>query len=709
MSQEKTSSWREGLNSQQLAAVDCPGSALVLAGAGTGKTRVIVSRIARLLEQDVSPSAVLAVTFTNRAANEMRERIGSGAWKMLICTFHSLGLQILRAHPEHSGLPKTFQILDRNDQTVLMRRVLQDSMGLPKPIDGGPDPNKIASFISDLKEKGYRPDTMPDIRRFEGNLPDMQAVFATYEQFRREEGKADFAELLLRPFEMLCDIKEVRQHWADRFEHIMIDELQDINPIQLKILGLLKRKQTIFFGVGDDDQSIYGFRGAQAATLETFLTDFANKKLLKMEQNYRSTELILELANKVISDNKHRLGKTLRGVSGTGSKPNLTCYSDDENEANSVARQIEQLQADGIALDTIAVLYRNHSIAQLVEAALTRTQIPFRIRGGQRFFARAEIRDAIAYLRSAVDNDDREAILRSINNPPRKVGKKTVMDLLATAGDRPLLEVLADSDHPGVQAYLHIVKEIRATADAGDLLAAAKMALVKTGLQDYLNQKNERERAENLGEILNAVARFVEHEATGSLADFLNQITLDDDITEEKAQVTLMTIHAAKGLEFEQVFLLGLEDGVLPGFHDSTEVDEERRLFYVAITRAKRELHMSLARRRRFKGMWRKQSLSKLLDGVPKDMLEIVGDLNPARASNPSQKRPAQRKFAPLANTKRSLNGYQVGQKVRSSRFGPGVVLELEGADERAKAKVLFFKDRKQRWLLLKMANLEKT
>lgn len=690
------------LNPQQQAAVACAASVLVLAGAGTGKTRVIVTRITRLLAEGVAPGAILAMTYTNKASGEMRTRLGPRSRVMFVCTFHSLCLRLLRAHHELAGLPSNFLILDNTEQTTLVRRVLQEDMGLPKPAHGGPEPRGVCNLINSFKAASLRPRQVTEKMA----KREVREAYDRYETRRGEEGKADFAELLLRAQELLQTEREVRDKWSQRFSHILIDELQDINALQLAILGLLQRPETVFFGVGDDDQSIYRFRGAMPRMLRIFAQEFTDRKVLHLERNYRSTDTILALANAIISRNPDRLGKTLSGTVGRGELPTLTRYGTEEEEANSIGRELAGLRDRGATLSEIALFYRNHSLSQLVEASLSRHGVPFQVQGGLRFFARAEIRDALAYLQAAAQPDNLDAILRSVNNPPRKVGPKAKAGLTAAARQGPLWDLLAASDHAGLRAYVQVVEKIRACAQHNDLVGAAAAAIRDSGLQAYLVGRNEHERAENLDEIINAAARFQELE-DGNLDDFLNLLTLDQELANSDDQVSLMTIHAAKGLEFNRIYLIGLEDSILPGWQPEPEqLAEERRLLYVAVTRARQQLCLSFADQRRQRGFMQKMWRTRLLNWIDPQLLRLVGNIQLAANAPPAQEGKLPRQ-PPPANLRQTAHGLRVGQKVRSKKFGTGVIIAVEGSGDKAKAKILFFANRQQRWLLLRLANLQ--
>ncbi len=703
------------LNDQQQAAVDFPGSALILAGAGTGKTRVIVARVQSLLARNVPPREILAVTYTKKAASEMRDRLGQAGAGVIISTFHSLGARFLRAHADVAGLPPKFQILDTIGQTAMIKRILQDDMGLPKPTADVLNPKDICAVIAKLKEKGIRFANLAKSGKPNDKVVMIaHKVYRIYEQKLKNEGKVDFADLLLNMLELLRDHRDIRAQWQQRFSHILIDELQDINKVQMEIVGYLKDgDRTVMFGVGDDDQSIYGFRGASPQHVRDFAKWHAANKVLRLEKNYRSTENILALANAVIRGNDGRLGKTLTGVAGTGSRPILERYKTDDKEAYAVARHIVRQRSAGIPAEQIAVLYRNNALSQLLETALNDSGILFSIRGGTRFFAREEVKDIIAYLQVAASPQNLQALLRSVNKPPRKVGTK-VLEQLSQAGTNAWDMVVA-SDHPGLCDYRQIIEKIQVAIAQDDLQGATETAVSNSGLQDYLIGKNMHEKAGNLDELISAAARFAENK-NGSIDEFIAQVTLDPELDDDEARVSLMTIHSAKGLEFDCVFLIGLEQGILPGrnFDGINKLESERRLLYVAVTRARRELRMSHVDKRRQRGVLNDMWRSSLLDDIPKKLFDHYGGLRPASADSDSypaidnyqsDKRVAPN-FARVQHVS-SSGGFIVGQKVVHNKFGPGVIVALEGSGDKAKAQVTFFKDRETRLLMLKVANLK--
>ena len=700
------------LNPQQQAAVAHDGSVLVLSGAGTGKTRVITARIMKLLDDGAAPSSIMAVTFTNKAAREMRERISwINARSMFLGTFHSYSLRTLQRYNEQAGLPNNFQIIDTVDQEAIARRILVEEMGLPKQRDGGPRPYDYCGYVNKFKDHGLR---AADVGRKEADKS-ICDFYAIYEEKIDREGKVDFPEMLLRTCELLEGNAEVRREVTDRFRYVLIDELQDVSGLQLRLLRSIKTRGTEFFGVGDDDQSIYRFRGGDPRLLQTFAHEFVGNKVLRLEKNYRSTDSILDLANWVISKNKGRLGKMLHGVAGKGKLPELVRYLYDEDEARSVAREVSQMVDEGVLPEAIAVLYRNNALSYLIEVELAKQNVPFKVHGGVRFFSRTEIKDALAYMRVAADKTDTESIRRSINTPPRGVGEKSWESLVNAASERGgLWEILRGSGQTGVNTYVSVIESITAAAEKGDLKEAARVAVEDSGLQKRHVSDGQPERAEHLDEIINAATRFQEESPEASLQEFLASVATEGEVNEARNMVTLMTIHSAKGLEFDHLFLIGVEEGILPSWSADTQeqVEEERRLLYVAITRTRKRLVMSLAKRRRVRGEMKFSNLSTLLRGLGyKGLVEFQGFTTPGEGNgtddgDQEDYREASRVPRQLPEETVSVHGHVVGQKVQSDHFGQGIVLALSGSGDKAKAKVLFFKDRKQRWLALQLAGL---
>ncbi|MCY4325264.1 MAG: UvrD-helicase domain-containing protein, partial [Betaproteobacteria bacterium] len=551
------------LNPQQEAAVSESKSTLVLSGAGTGKTRVITARIARLLAEGVAPDRILAATFTNKAATEMKERIGSPhlVRDLYIGTFHSLSARLLRQHPEETGLPSNFRIIDSGDQLAIIRRILHEDLEQSKYTDGGPDPREMRAAINKLKESGLRSDSVTRIMA--GDL--VRKAYAIYEENLAAEKKADFIELILRCNELLRDNPAVRKKWSDHFQHVLIDELQDISDMQMTWISLLRGRHTIYFGVGDDDQSIYAFRGANPSLMVDFKSKFAKNNIHRLEHNYRSSNRILELANTVITSNRDRIGKNLIGTGESGELPRYSCFPTDEEEAQAITLEISRLVATGVGVGSIAIFYRNHALSQIIEQQLRSHNIPFRVRGSQRFYERPEVKAVIAYLSAASNPEDDESVLETINNPRRGVGEAMIRKLREAAGSRPLWHVLGDVKPEKIKDYVKCIEKIAATAKKS-LPKAVEVAINDSGLRAHYESKGarERERIEHMSEVVSEAARFVES-GSRELSEFLAHVSLEGDASDGPGdQISLMTIHAAKGLEFDHVFVAGVEDGVLP-------------------------------------------------------------------------------------------------------------------------------------------------
>lgn len=583
------------LNSEQLEAVETPDSALVIAGPGTGKTRVIVERIKRLIKQEVDPSTILAVTFTKRAATEMQARLKDLDNALQIRTFHSLGYKIISQNQELSGLPNGFETLDQHKQIALITRVLKEKMNLSNCSVF--NLIEYSTRISTIKEKGLRPNMLTDEKISELKLTNFYIeLFKNYELCRKEENVADFAELLLRSFEILRDNDQIRLQWANQFKHILVDELQDMNKIQLDLLDKLWTKNTVFFGVGDDDQSIYEFRGAQPGTLKSFQNKFADGKVaIQLKQNYRSTDEILKYADAVISNNDRPFPKDLSGCNGSGQKPILAQHNKIGLEAASIVKQIKKIHEKGIVYKSIAILYRKHKLSEALLQPLRNSNIPFLVLSDYHFFSREEIKVAIAYLKVAINENNKDEILRSVKIPPRKFGKSTLVKIQAQKGIKTLLDAIGSDrtvkENSAVVEYVTLVKKIGIALNNGGLVEAFSIAIEESGIREYYRKSNKPEKELNLTELFCRVVRFAKQEPAAELEDLLEQNAIESDDIQEVDRVSLMTIHGAKGLEFKYVLIIGLEEGVLPDTRSSKE--EERRLFYVAITRAMEGLYIS--------------------------------------------------------------------------------------------------------------------
>ena len=626
----------ESLNPEQLKAVTLPRvSALVLAGAGSGKTRVLTTRIAYLIQAgQVSPSGLLAVTFTNKAAKEMLTRLSSmmpiktrGMW---IGTFHGLCNRLLRAHYRDANLPQTFQILDSADQQSAIKRLLK-TLNVD---DEKFKPLELGWFINGAKDQGLRPNAVEAGDEFTRRQVEF---YAAYDAQCQREGVVDFAELLLRCYELLSKNAALQEHYRERFKFILVDEFQDTNRLQYKWIKLLAGGGAAVFAVGDDDQSIYGFRGAEAANMREFQRDFADGNVIKLEQNYRSQGNILDAANAVIQHNKDRLGKNLWTEAGAGEPIRIYAAASDNDEAQFIVDEIRALDRTGISLTDMALLYRSNAQSRVLEHALFRAGLAYRVYGGLRFFERQEIKHALAYLRLAGNPDDDGAFSRVVNFPPRGIGARSVEQVqeLAqrynTSFHAAAASGIAKGEIAGraasmIGAFLRVVEGLKASSSAISLPELADECLEKSGLRaHYAGEREGADRLENLAELVTATAQFQEEyegEDT-SLIGFLTHASLEAGeheagVNEDALQ--LMTVHAAKGLEFKAVFLSGLEEGLFPhdnSVNDLDGVEEERRLMYVAVTRARERLYLSYAAQRMLHGQIRYGIVSRFVDEIP--------------------------------------------------------------------------------------------
>ncbi len=748
------------LNDAQRAAVTAPsGSLLVLAGAGSGKTRVLTQRIAWLIHTgQASPNGVLAVTFTNKAAAEMRGRIEEllripvrGLW---VGTFHGLAHRLLRAHWREAKLPETFQILDSDDQHRIIRRVLK---ALDLDEERWP-PRQIQGFINARKDDGLRPQHLED--RDDPHLRQMIRVYRAYEETCERSGLVDFAELLLRAHELWRHDAQLLAHYQQRFRHILVDEFQDTNSIQYAWLRLLAGESNKLFAVGDDDQSIYGWRGARIENIQRFTQDYPGSQIFRLEQNYRSTATILAAANALIAHNNGRLGKNLWTSGARGDPIRVYNAFNDLEEARFVVERIAQWVAHGGRRAEAAVLYRSNAQSRVLEAALLQAGIPYRVYGGLRFFERAEIKDALAYLRLIANTGDDASFERVVNLPTRGIGDTTMEAVRGLAKQRSitlwnaaqtalaegtlsaraanalggflnLMETLArELVAPGVlDPVASLFPATLAEPFAGaepfaialpcasqdlPLFEQVEQMLQLSGLLEHYRQsKGEKDQArvENLEELINAAREFerADDETLTPLAAFLSHAALEAGEGQGGAWedcVQLMTLHSAKGLEFPLVFLCGLEEGLFPherSIAEDSRLEEERRLCYVGITRAKRELYLTYAEVRRLHGSESYRLPSRFIAEIPAELVSEIRprlSVMPARqaAAQPVRSRPA---AAEIPNTR-----LRIGQQVRHTKFGEGVILNYEGAGEQARVQVNFGRAG-EKWLMLAYANLQ--
>ena len=718
----------DSLNDRQREAVSAePGPVLVLAGAGSGKTRVLTHRIAWVCEVGgLSPFSLLAVTFTNKAASEMRARVekllGISAAAMWVGTFHGLAHRMLRAHWEAARLPQTFQILDSDDQLRMVKRTVRqlelDETAWP--------PKQAQWFINHNKDEGLRP---PNIDA--GNDPVQQqllAIYQLYETLCQRAGVVDFAELLLRTLELIRDNDDLRAHYQRRFQHILVDEFQDTNAIQYAWLRLMAGSETPTFVVGDDDQSIYGWRGARIENIHHFEKDFAGAQTVRLEQNYRSTGVILKAANALIGNNQGRLGKNLWTQSDDGEPIIFYSAYNERDEARFVIDRIESWVDQGRSRSDVAVLYRSNAQSRQFEEILMTRGMPYRVYGGLRFFERAEVKDTLAYLRMLVNPLADHAFDRTVNHPPRGIGQKTLEQIREQSKLQSqslwdaAIGLLASGQltaraQTALQTYFDLIKRMQTDLLDLSLSEQIQACVEQSGLKLHFSKdKTEKglSRLENLQELIGAGKSFQietvpETEDMSPLDAFLAHAALEAGEDQAEAWedcVQLMTLHSVKGLEFPLVFLVGMEEGLFPHQRSSEEpgrLEEERRLCYVGITRAREQLVVCSAEIRRLYGKENYNMVSRFIREIP---TEYVQEIRPkAQFSRPA--------FTPSPKTSQlsyqqteADTGLFVGQNVSHAKFGSGVVLNLEGQGSQSRVQVNF-EHAGSKWLMASMANLQ--
>ncbi len=709
----------EPLNDAQRAAVTAEEiPSLVLAGAGSGKTRVLVHRIAWLIRVvGIAPQHLLAVTFTNKAAAEMRRRIedllGMPTQHLWIGTFHGLAHRFLRRHWREAGLAEGFQIMDSEDQQRLIRRMIR-GIGLD---ENEWVPREVQWFINAQKDEGLRPKDVSD----EGNAGRRRMIdlYARYERLCAENSVIDFAELLLRTLELLRDNEELLAQYQRRFRHVLVDEFQDTNAIQYRWLRLLAGKTGVPFIVGDDDQSIYRWRGARVENLFEFQKHFPGVNVVRLEQNYRSTQTILNAANAVIENNTARLGKRLWTEGERGDPIRLYAAFNERDEAEFVVNRIREHVDAGGRRDEAAVLYRSNAQSRVFEEALLRANIPYRVYGGLRFFERAEVKDALAYLRLIANRDDDSSFERVVNTPTRGIGARTLEQIRAqarAAGSslwRAAGAVIADGtlakrSGQALWTFLRLIDDLDEATREMSLAEQVRYVIDKSGLPAHFAKDgvSGEARIENLDELVSAAQEpFGEDESDGSpLMHFLSYAVLESGDVQAEAYedaVQLMTLHSAKGLEFPLLFLCGLEDGLFPhqrSVQDADGLEEERRLCYVGITRARRQLYLTYAEQRRLYGSESYTTPSRFIREIPSEFIEEV---RPGmRVSRPVYRPRA--KSVPLEDD----GGYRLGRRVRHGRYGEGVILNVEGGGAHSRVHVNF-EDVGTKVLVVAYANLE--
>lgn len=738
----------DSLNPEQLAAVTLPReSALILAGAGSGKTKVLTARIAWLIQTgQVGPNGVLAVTFTNKAAKEMLHRISTmlpiNTRSMWVGTFHGLCNRMLRAHWKEAGLPQAFQILDMQDQLSAIKRMYKvlgiDAEKFP--------PKQLSYFIGSAKDQGLRP---KDVEAHDEYHRMMVRLYEAYEAQCQREGVVDFAELLLRSFELLGANPALREHYQARFKYILVDEFQDTNSLQYNWLKRLAGPQGCIFAVGDDDQSIYAFRGARVANMVQFENDFNVQNRIKLEQNYRSVGNVLKAANVLIAHNKARLGKELWTEAGEGEAIRVYEATSDQDEAAFIIDRIKKLVLEeGYGRSDIAILYRSNAQSRVVEQALFNAGMPYRVYGGLRFFERAEIKHALAYLRLMDNADDDNSFSRVVNFPARGIGARSVEQLqdISTAQGTSLYRAIHRMEgraQAGLKKFADLIERMRFETRGLSLADLVDKVINESGLVAHFQaDKDGEDRVENLKELVNAAASFAiaegyyqdaaatmvdEEKLITPLADFLSHASLeagDNAAAAGQEAIQLMTAHSAKGLEFKCVFVTGLEEGLFPhensignsvegGDGTSVEaVEEERRLMYVAITRAREQLFLSHAQQRMLHGQIRYHLRSRFLDELPEGVLKW---LTPKRAHIASQGWDAldskvwgQNKTLNVGySNKAAKRPYDIGTGVNHAKFGSGVVVAYEGEGDDQRIQINFGRQG-MKWLMLSLAKLER-
>jgi DNA helicase-2/ATP-dependent DNA helicase PcrA len=739
----------QGLNAPQRQAVCLPAEhGLILAGAGSGKTRVLTTRIAWLMQTgQVSPQGILAVTFTNKAAREMLTRLSAmvpiNVRSLWVGTFHGLCHRLLRTHWRAARLPETFQILDTGDQQAALKRLIK-AMGVDEERFPARD---MMHYINALKEQGIR---AGQAEAHDAHTRRKVEIYAEYEAQCQREGAVDFAELLLRAYELLQQDEGLRTHYQLRFRHILVDEFQDTNPLQYAWLRLLCGPQTCIFAVGDDDQSIYAFRGADVANMRAFERDYAKGNVIRLEQNYRSHGNILSAANALITNNADRLGKNLWTDAGDGELIRVFQGVSDLDEARYIVEEIGELSREGMPRHQMALLYRSNAQSRVLEHALFQAGIAYRVYGGLRFFERQEVKHALAYLRLIANPEDDTAFLRVVNFPTRGIGARSLEALQVEARQLNCSMYNAAASLTGkagtaVGQFIRLMEGLRAETAGLTLPEVIDHLLDRSGLrQHYQAEREGQDRLENLEELVNAAATFAEDpeasrnidaetgEATSLLADFLAHAALEageHQAGDSDDAVQLMTVHSAKGLEFSTVFIVGLEQGLFP--HENAMMardglEEERRLMYVAITRARQRLYLCHAQTRMLHGQTRYCLPSSFLDELPEALLQRLNAV-PAWATgmgansgggNGSWRNGSWSKApevdmgtrvaarAAAGSSRESAGGFHVGQSVVHAKFGAGVILAAEGRGDEARVQVRFGQAG-TKWLALAFAKLE--
>lgn len=712
----------DGLNDKQRDAVAAPlQNMLVLAGAGSGKTRVLVHRIAWLMQvENASPYSIFAVTFTNKAAKEMRSRVEetlkTSAGGMWIGTFHGLAHRILRAHHREAHLPEAFQILDSDDQIRMIRRLLKamniDEKKWP--------PKQISWYISAKKDEALRP---KDIKAYDVNEQMFLNVYTAYQDACDRAGLVDFAEILLRCYELLKNSPTLLRHYQQRFPHMLVDEFQDTNTIQYAWLKLIAGTGGNVMIVGDDDQSIYGWRGAKIENIRRFLTDF-DAQTIRLEQNYRSTSTILTAANALIANNSERMGKSLWTEGSEGDPISIYAAYNELDEARFIVGKIKTWLNAGNALQDAAILYRNNAQSRILEEALLQEGLKYRIYGGMRFFERQEIKDALSYLRLVSNRQDDAAFERVINSPTRGIGERTLSLIRDCARNESIplwyaAKALIEHKHltgraaNAVNSFIELIEKVEKVSIDLPLEEQAKQAIHTSGLMAmYQAEKGEKgqARVENLEELINACSQFElpnEEEFASPLTGFLSYTALESgegQAEEHEDAVQMMTLHSAKGLEFPLVFMAGVEEGMFPSQQSNEEsgrLEEERRLCYVGMTRAMEKLYISHAETRRLYGQEKYHSPSRFLREIPEACVEEIRIRTQVTRPQATNRFSATMSHAAFEDT-----GFNLGQRVLHTKFGEGTVLNYEGTGAQSRIQVAF-DDVGTKWLVTAYARLQ--
>ncbi len=715
----------ENLNEPQREAVTIPyGACLVLAGAGSGKTRVLAHRICWLMSVDrVSPYSIMALTFTNKAAKEMRARIeqinGVPAGGMWVGTFHSIAHRLLRLHFQEANLPRAFQIMDSDDQQRLVKRVIR---GMELDETKWP-PKQATWFINNRKDEGLRPKHLED--HGDHVVAQMIKIYAAYEEACQRGGMVDFAELLLRSHELWLNNPELLKHYQARFQHVLVDEFQDTNGLQYAWIRLLAGEKPDLFVVGDDDQSIYGWRGARIENIQAVSTDFPGTRVIRLEQNYRSTANILNAANALISKNEGRLGKELWTADEDGDPIKVYSAFNDLEEARFIVERIKDWESEGNLRADCAILYRSNALSRVLEHALFDARMPYKVYGGLRFFERMEIKDALAYLRLTSNRHDDASFERVVNTPTRGVGLRSLEVVRQVAREygsslwdaaNKVFEqkLLPARGANALQNFRLMIHKLAGELEGLALWEQVEHVVEASALVEHFKKDKTgkgEERIENLHELVNAARSFeppaedpeepsVEMEP---LDEFLANAALEAgegqaDLGEDSVQ--LMTLHSSKGLEFPLVFICGMEEGLFPSqmsLEEEGKLEEERRLAYVGITRAEKYLYLTMAESRRLYGRELFAQPSRFVGEVPQ---ELIQDIRTRRSVQPVYTAPR------YPQTPEPEVGLRLGQRVSHSKFGEGVVMNAEGSGEQARVQVNFA-EAGPKWLVVAYANLD--